>query len=182
MTNAAESDWGELMSLAQKGDAEAYYRLLKTLDPYIRKFCFKKVAYLNIADDVVQESLMAIHKYRHTYDAAKPFKPWLHTIVKSKAIDALRARHRIAENELQNDERLSEIPAAEGGTGQNLDVQDLLKKIPEEFRVPIELMKLQSFTVEDVAAKLNLSPSSVKMRVHRGLKLLKELAEGNIYE
>ncbi len=170
------------MTLAQQGDTQAYNRLLSSLVPYIRNFCIKKVSYLNIAEDVVQESLISLHKYRHTYDGSKPFKPWLHTIVKCKAIDAVRSRHRVISNELQNEDGLSQMSAPEHKVTEGMDVLELLKKIPEEFRTPIELMKLQSLSVDDVATKLQLSPSAVKMRVHRGLKLLKEIAEGNIYE
>lgn len=182
MGSESENDWGKLMTLAQQGDSASYNLLLNELAPYIRRFCNKKVSYLNIAEDVVQEALLALHKYRHTYDGTKPFKPWLHTIVKCKAIDALKSRHKIMANEIQNEDCLTQMLAPDGGVGDVRDVQELLKRIPEDFRKPIEMMKLQSLSVQDIAQKLNLQPSTVKMRVHRGLKLLKEIAEGNIYE
>lgn len=175
-------EWEKLMTQAQLGNGEAYNCLLCDLVKYIRTYCMRKVSYLNIADDVAQEALMAIHKYRHTYDPQKPFLPWLHSIVRHKSIDALRSRHRIMNNELQNEDLLTQMQDSAESTGAERDVHALLQQIPEEFRKPIELMKLQSLSVQDVATRLELNPSTVKMRVHRGLKLLRDLAEGSFNE
>ena len=65
------------MAQAQRGDEEAYVRLLTELADMIKAYLLSRFGPLEILDDCVQEALIAIHKARHTYDPGRPIRPWV---------------------------------------------------------------------------------------------------------
>jgi RNA polymerase sigma-70 factor, ECF subfamily len=177
-----EERWGGLMVQSQNGNAASYNSLLTELTPYIRNFCRHKVRYFDLSDDVVQEALVAIHRFRHTYDPNRPFMPWLHTIVRHKVIDGLRARHRVLQNEVFSNEAVALASSSPPSVANSEELKKMLSALPVDFRRPIEMLKLEELSLEEVAQRLGLSPSAVKMRIHRGFKILKKNAEKEIYE
>src|SRR5438552_15627976 len=87
------------MRAAIGGDASAYNRLLTKLAPAIRSAARRGLgragAAIEEAEDVVQETLLAIHLKRHTWDPSLPLGPWVRAIARNKIIDSLRRRgHR----------------------------------------------------------------------------------------
>ena len=83
-----------LMAAAQRGDADAYGELLNEIGPVLMRFLRAQVRDAQEAEDLYQETLMAIHRARHGYDAARPFEPWL--FAKARHIVAAHAeRHRV---------------------------------------------------------------------------------------
>ena len=76
-------------------DGFAYQQFVKTLSTHLRAFFRKRMTQLpNEVEDMVQETLLAIHKYRHTYRPEQPLTDWVHTIARYKLIDLLRSRSR----------------------------------------------------------------------------------------
>jgi RNA polymerase sigma-70 factor, ECF subfamily len=175
-----EGHWSALMAKAQDGDSHSYNLLLSELAPHIRSFCRQKVGYLDLSDDVVQEALIAIHRFRHTYDPKRPFIPWLNTIVRNKVIDNLRSRHRVMNREILSQESVDSAVAV--AAVQTQDLNKYLGELPPEYREPLRLLKLEEYSVDEVASQLRITSSAVKMRVHRALKILKKKAERDVYE
>ena len=90
-----EVEWAARMHAANSGDAAAYARLLRALLPVLRSLARKAVARGAMeveAEDIVQETLIAIHLKRHTWIETEPLGPWIRAIVRHKLIDALRRR------------------------------------------------------------------------------------------
>ena len=90
----------ELMALGQRGDGEAYAALLRECLPLIRRMARQNGIRPDILDDVVQDTLLTIHRARHTFDPARPFTPWLRAIVQRRGVDVLRRAGRQASREL----------------------------------------------------------------------------------
>src|SRR5471030_2479867 len=89
------------------GQNEAYQTFLKKLSTHLRSFLRKRLARLpDEVEDLVQESLLAVHNQRHTYDAGQPLTAWVHAIAKYKLVDLLRRR---AKRELLTDPLDEEI-------------------------------------------------------------------------
>ena len=86
----ADSDWGVLMAAAQSGDARIYHGLLREVGGWLRRYFARRLPPAMV-DDAVQDTLLAVHEKRHTYDPARPFDPWLAAIARYKWIDRLRA-------------------------------------------------------------------------------------------
>src|ERR1044072_6192811 len=124
-------DWGDLMRAAMNGDAAAYNRLLTTLAPAIRSVARRGLGRAGIAiveaEDVVQETLLAIHLKRHTWDPSLPLGPWVRAIARHKLIDALRRRGR--RSQVPREAVIDSPPADEQRS--NLDRQDAEKLINE---------------------------------------------------
>src|SRR5262245_4317973 len=75
------------------GDAVAYHVFLQELSAHLRAFLRKRLSkWPDDVEDIVQESLLAVHNQRHTYDAGQPLTAWVHAIAKYKLVDVLRRR------------------------------------------------------------------------------------------
>ena len=75
------------------GDAAAYHAFLKELSGFLRAYLRRRLARIpDDVEDLVQETLLAVHNQRHTYDAAQPVTAWVHAIARYKMIDLLRRR------------------------------------------------------------------------------------------
>ena len=133
----------------------------------------------NDVEDLVQESLLAIHNKRHTYDQKQPLGAWVHAIAKYKLVDFLRGRG-IRESLNDSTEDISELFAysdVEVAEAQR-DILKLLDQLPEKQRMPIIHTKLEGLSVEEAARKMGMSESAIKVGVHRGLKKLATLVSG----
>lgn len=163
-----------LMLEALTGDEAAYRALLHALAPHLRAYYARRLAQAADAEDLMQETLIAIHLKRATYDASQPFTAWLYAIARYKLIDHYRRsklRRTLPLDEAGALFAESQSEAAEAAR----DVEQLLAKLPEKRRALIRAAKLEERPVAEIAARSGLSESAVKVGVHRGLKALMRL-------
>ena len=126
------------------------------------------------AEDLVQETLVALHTRRDTYDPAYPLTAWLYAIARYRLIDFLRrAKHR-AHASLDGFDAGAADPDYDASDARR-DVATLLGKLPEKQRTAIRLIKLEEKSVREAAEETGLSESDIKISVHRGLKTLMRL-------
>lgn len=167
------------MRLAQGGDQSAYAELLVRLTSLARRYVRGRVRDAAWVDDAVQETLLTVHRARHTCDTSRPFAPWFYAIVSTRFIDAVRREGRIARRE-QGGENLPE-PAGDGGGHGDLDVERIraaVAALPDRQRDVIEGLKYRDESVRDVAKRLGMSESAVKVTAHRGYKVLRRWLGG----
>src|SRR5258708_32697619 len=81
--------WNAMMLAAQAGDASSYHRLLSEGAAWLRRYYARRLPPAMI-DEAIQDTLIAIHEKRHTYDPSRPFGAWLVAIARYKWMDALR--------------------------------------------------------------------------------------------
>ena len=172
--NTSEDRLKDLLLRGLAGDAPAYHAFLQELSAHLRAFLRKRLAGLpDEMEDLVQESLLAVHNQRHTYDAGQPLTAWVHAIAKYKLIDLLRRR---SGRELLNDpldESIELFSSADTDAAEaRRDLGKLLERLPERQRLPIVHMKLEGLSVTETARATGMSESAVKVGVHRGLKAL----------
>jgi RNA polymerase sigma factor (sigma-70 family) len=171
-----DDQWGRLMEAAQNGNGGAYNRLLKEVQPWLVRYYNRRLP-LHMVDDAAQDTLMAIHQKRHTYEPGRPFRAWLAGIARYKWIDRLRAMGR--QHTVSLDEELFE-PSVEGhesSVTSAILLEELLTKLKPAQVSVIRLVKLQGFSIEDAAAKTGQSESLVKVNIHRGLAKLAALVQ-----
>ena len=164
----------QLMQAALAGDQIAYREFLREAAQRLRGFLRRRLATGSMADleDLVQETLLAVHAKRHTFNPSEPVGPWLFAIARYRMIDAIRRRR--TEGVRVDLDDVPDLPAdadPEEATA-SLDVGRLISTLPRQMRVPIELTKLQGMSVQDAAAQAGMSVSAIKVGVHRGLKRL----------
>ncbi len=168
--------WSALMARAQVGDEQAYHALLGELARVIRRFLLSRFGYYDQVDDCVQECLLAIHAARHTYDSRRDFKPWLFAIVRHKAVDHLRRQRRQRRHTLEavpEDDLAVSSLAMENQVTQGQLIADLAP----DYREAITLTKIVGLSSAEAAARLNISESALKVRVHRALRRLRRMLE-----
>ena len=180
MTPEQERDIAALMRLAQTGDQVAYASLLVLLTSIARQFARSRLGSVAWIDDVVQETLLALHGARHTYDPRRPFAPWFYAIASSRLIDVLRRERRVTSREIPGD--MLREPAQPGPDRESVDVEavrDAVKSLPPRQREVIEALKFKDESVREVAGRLSMSESAVKVTAHRGYQRLKRLLRGD---
>ena len=166
------------MVAAQRGDRASYDTLLHRVAGLVQAFVRKRAGDAAWCDDVVQESLLAVHRARHTYDPARPFVPWLYAIVQNRFIDALRLQRRRFLRELDADAAPARGERAVQERDALLgDVRRAVRELPDNQRRVIELLKFEDLSVREVAARLGITETNVKVTAHRGYRALRRQME-----
>ena len=163
------------------GDARAYHRFLDELAKRLRAFLRRRLYdSQDHVEDIVQETLLAVHNARATYRRDQPVTAWIYAIARYKLMDFLRARMRHdALNDPLEDGDIELEACADDASDARRDVAALLEQLPDKQRLPIQLVKLQGLSVAEAARQTGLSESAVKVGVHRGLKALAARISGS---
>jgi RNA polymerase sigma-70 factor (ECF subfamily) len=173
-----ELELHDLMVRGLAGDAGAHRRLLECLGGLFRTFFRGRMRADDASqiEDLVQETLIAIHTRRDTYDAAQPLRAWVYAIARYKLIDHLR-RKKTTGVAIPVDEVTSLFSSDETNTVDAVhDVTALLDQLPAKQRAAIRLVKLEELSIREAAARTGMSESDVKISIHRGMKKLSALA------
>ena len=161
------------MVAAQNGHGGAYHRLLAEVTTWLTRYFQRRLPPGDV-DDAVQETLLAIHRRRHTYDPHYPFGPWLAAIAKHKWVDQLRSLGRRPKEALPED--LS-VAGHEASVISASVLASLLEELRPAQAQAILLVKVQGYSIEDASGETGLSPSAIKMNIHRGLARLTAFIE-----
>lgn len=155
------------------GDEAAYRQFLQATATHLRAFLRRRLnRWPDEVEDLVQESLLAIHNQRGTYDTSAPLTAWMYAIAKYKLIDWLRRHARHMLNDPLDDENEIFSTADSDAREAQRDLRKVLDLLPEQQRAAIIHTKVDGWSVRETAAALKISEASVKVAVHRGLKAL----------
>jgi RNA polymerase sigma-70 factor (ECF subfamily) len=182
VTDAQEQEYATLFARALNGDAEAYERCLVGLTVELRAYVRSRAGDVPWVDDVVQETLLLVHNARHTYDAQRSFAAWFYAIARNRLIDEFRlaARRRGREVTL---ELLPEPAAVVPDPGERAALEKALALLPQRPRHIVTAIKFNDESVRDIAARMGMTQSAVKVMAHRGYKLLRRLlVEGGFHD
>jgi RNA polymerase sigma-70 factor (ECF subfamily) len=170
-----EKEWAKLMRAGNAGDAAAYRRLLLILTPALRAFAGRGLARAGMsatdAEDVVQETLLALHLKRQTWDEEGPLSPWLFAIARHKLIDALRRRGRRIEVSI--DDFAEILPSRDEGQNPVVaDVKRNLDVLPPGQRIVVRCVAIEGASIDETATRLSMTNGAVRVALHRGLAAL----------
>ena len=127
-SDEADLRWRSAMAAAQAGDATAYHELLKEILPVIRRQVNARLAGDPVAEDVVQNVLISIHRARHTYRPERPFGPWMRAIVRNAVIDSFRERRRQVQREVAVEAPELLVDPDSGGEPESAELSPELAK------------------------------------------------------
>jgi RNA polymerase sigma-70 factor (ECF subfamily) len=170
-----EKEWALLMRAGNAGDADCYRRLLLQLTPVLRAVARRGLASAGMADtdaeDVVQETLLAIHLKRQSWDEDAPLGPWLRAIARHKMIDTLRRRGRRIDLPLDD---FAEVLAGGESEPSTLvaDVDRHLECLPAGQRKVVRAIAVDGAPISEAAARLSMTNGAVRVALHRGLAAL----------
>lgn len=168
------------MMAAQAGDAAAHARLLAKLAGYLRGYFARRLHGADGVEDLVQETLLAVHLKRATYDPKYPFTPWAFAIARYKLVDRFRRTGRRVDLPLDSAADLLASDNPEEGAVRR-DVAKLLAKLPERQQRLMRDVKLHGYSMDEAAARAGVSVTAAKVAVHRSMKrLMREVSDEDL--
>ena len=162
-----------LMLRGLDGDASAWRALLTEMGKHLRAYFTRRLFDGGAdAEDLVQETLIAIHAKRATWDSSQPFTAWAYAVARYKLIDHLRRGGR----------RHHHIPIEDAGAlfadedveegATRADLKRMLSILPERQRKLIEDVKLTGLSVAEAGERHGYSETAAKVAIHRSMKSL----------
>jgi RNA polymerase sigma factor (sigma-70 family) len=178
---ARELEWTRLMHAAIDGDNQAYRTLLVSLTPCLRSLAkrgFERVGLGNSEiEDVVQETLLAIHLKRGTWDRSRSLGPWVSAIARYKLVDSLRRKGRTTDLPIEDVADWLADDAANEGSARH-DADSMLETLKGRDQDIVRSISIDGQPVRDVAQKLGMTEVAVRVSLHRSLKRLAERFRG----
>lgn len=170
-----ESQWAAWMRAANAGDSGAYRRLLEVLAPFLRGLVQRGFTRLGAGvsdvEDVVQETLLALHLKRQSWDESEPFTPWVRAIARNKLIDAMRRRGRRISVPIED--VIDVLPAEpEAESLSPRETERLLSVLNGRQRQVVEAISIEGASIREASARLGISEGAARVALHRGLAAL----------
>jgi RNA polymerase sigma-70 factor, ECF subfamily len=160
-----------LMASYQRGDFAAATVLVRRISPRLHRFFLAKSMSRGDADDLLQETWLRIHKVRHTYRPGEPALPWFYAIARHIRVDHYRKSIRAAAGERELEAMSKGVSSAPHPGGE---LEAWLAPLSEGQREVIAMLKVEGMSLEEVARAMSSSVGSVKQKVHRAYKKLRE--------
>ncbi len=177
-------DLAALMRAAQSGDSLSYARVLKACVPMIAAAARRVGVRPDRVDDVVQDTLITIHRALPTYDPARPFAPWLRAIATRRSIDSLRLHGRHGAREVQDEaaymahaEPGLDAEAAVSRTDDATRLRAAVATLPPLQRQAVELLALSERSLDEAATETGRTKGALKVNLHRALRALRTRVE-----
>ncbi len=145
-----------------------YRELLQRLRPVLRRFFTTKLP-SSAVEDAVQDTLICVHLKRHTYDASRPFEPWLMTIARYRWIERVRVSKRARFVELSD---ATSVFDHHDAVMSRRILHEMLSDLKPAQRHVIRLVRLEGQSIADAARATGQSSALVKTNIHRGLRQL----------
>jgi RNA polymerase sigma-70 factor (ECF subfamily) len=168
----------DLMVRHIEGDSAAFDELYRQLSPKLFGYLLRLTRKHDQAEDLVQITFSKLHRARSSYLVGAPLLPWVFAIARRSFFDLLR-RTKVRPEYLSTDGSTPEPPVQEEGLGSDV-VQALeiaMGRLPTSYAEAIQLTKVTGLSISEAAEVLGTSSSAVKLRVHRGYKLLRKELE-----
>lgn len=168
MSGQDDAELSRLMLASMTGDEKAYAALLGSLAAAIRAYCRRRIAAGTLdAEDIVQETLLAIHMKRHTWDRNAPVMPWVYAIARYKLVDAFRSRGRRIEVDIDDVADLVAAPEADAISPREID--RILETLPAGQKAAVAAISVEGLSIPETAVKLGMAETAVRVALHRGL-------------
>lgn len=171
-----DSSLDDLLRAANRGDQRAYAAFLRAVTPVIRGIARSRGSGLGpeVYEDIVQETLLAIHQKRQTWREDMPVRPWLYAIVRYKVVDAFRARGRRVEVPIEDFAEV--LPAAPGpDPTERSDIERVIGRLDPRAARIVRAIGLEGRSTAETAAEFGMTETAVRVALHRGLKKLARL-------
>lgn len=168
MSGNQEAELARLMRAAIAGDDRAYELFLQRTAGLLRGYCRSRISHGGIdAEDIVQETLLAVHVKRHTWRQESPISPWLYGIARYKLVDAFRRRGRAVEIEIG--ELAETLAVSEPETASAHEVERVLETLPAGQKAVVSSISVEGHSIGETAARLGMKETAVRVALHRGL-------------
>ncbi len=170
MDKAEERSLEQLLVSAIEGDERAYFAFLEAVAKLVRTWLRRKVTHGSLdVEDVVQETLLAIHLKRHTWRSTEPVRPWIFAIANHKLIDAFRRHGRLP---LADSPALEAVEATEPEVLQGWEIDRALQVLTPGQRSVVTAVSIEGSSIQETARDLGMNETAVRVALHRGLSAI----------
>jgi RNA polymerase sigma-70 factor, ECF subfamily len=168
--------WAGLMRAANGGDEAVYARLLAGIAPLLRGQIRRGLTRMGASaadvEDILQETLLAIHLKRHTWKETEAFTPWMRAIARNKLIDNLRRRGRHIDLPIEDFNEILAAPEEEPIHAQLAEADKMLNTIDGRSREVVRAIAIDGLSTKEAASRIGVSEGAVRVALHRGLTAL----------
>jgi RNA polymerase sigma-70 factor, ECF subfamily len=159
-------DTAQDVSAVARGDREAFARVYAAYGRMVRAILLGRVQSADV-DDLLQDVFLTAYTHIHELRDPSAFGGWVAAIARRRAVDHLRQGRR-------HEELPSELPGGDPIEAETLLVLDAVRRLPEAYRETLLMRLVEGMSGQDIADRTGLSPGSVRVNLHRGMKLLRE--------
>ncbi|MBU9711349.1 RNA polymerase sigma factor [Evansella tamaricis] len=162
-----------------KVNEEELTKIIRQVERKLKYVAYKYLKNWTLVEDIIQEVYIKLFINFHSINKNK-MKYWLITTTRNQCLDYLRTKHSkfTVPVECPEDLKKVQIPSAENTMIKNLDRKDLLHKIellPKKYKKIIKLYHLYGLTCREISFLHNISIGTVKTRLYRGRRILRQL-------
>jgi RNA polymerase sigma-70 factor (ECF subfamily) len=179
---AEDPNWQVWLAAAQGGDQAAYAALLRAALPWLRRRARSRWPSASAADieDMVQETLLALHQSRHLYDPARPVEPFIYGILKLRGADVRRrrARHVGRETVLDDVALAVATPAGQEQEAEQAGIMAALSRLNDRDRQILDALKVRQLSLKEAAVETGINIVALKVASFRAMQRLKRALKG----
>jgi RNA polymerase sigma-70 factor, ECF subfamily len=155
-----------LVKAVLDGDREGFGRLYGLYAPLVHGILLARVPRAEV-DDLVQDIFLHAFKKLHTLRDGSAFGPWIAMIARNRAVDFYRRSKETVEI-------TDEMRGSDTHNAKAAEILELIRRLPEAYRETLVLRLVEGMTGPEIAARTGLTAASVRVNLHRGMKLLRE--------
>ena len=154
-----------LVTAVVEGSHEQFARLYDRYAPLVHGILLARVPRTEVAD-LVQDIFLHALKKLHTLRDRNAFGPWIAMIARNRAMDF----HRQSRDTVEVTEDLRTT----NSTGDKArEMLEIIRSLPDAYRETLVLRLVEGMTGPEIATRTGLTPASVRVNLHRGMKLLR---------
>ena len=165
MLQMSQNKFSELLIKAQDGDKRAYSLFLTECSVYLKLKIRKWINRPEVAEELIQEVLIGIHRNLQTYDPNRNAEAWIMGIARFKVIDYLR------KNPHKFQELSGDVTNSEEFTNSTIETLD---ELPENLKEALIMTKVEGLSTREAAVKLGIKENALRTRLSRAMSRLKE--------
>jgi RNA polymerase sigma-70 factor, ECF subfamily len=166
-TDATEkiADEARLIERARAGDREAFGEIYKRFAPLVHGIILVRVP-VDETDDLTQEVFLAAFKNLRSLRDPRAVGAWLATMARRRAAEFYRQSR-------PTEELSEELPQPDCPRAEASEILTAIRALPDAYRETLILRLAEGMTGPEIAAQTGLTPESVRVNLHRGMKLLR---------
>ncbi len=157
-----------LVERARGGDGRAFDELYKLFAPLVHGIVLARVP-VDDVNDIVQEVFMLAHKNLHALRESGAFGAWLSMIARNHSTEF----HRRAKRTEELPEDLSDNENLQATQQEAREILSAIRALPDSYRETLILRLVEGMTGAEIAERCGLKPESVRVNLHRGMKMLR---------
>lgn len=165
---AAKSPEAALVDAVLAGDRDMFGRLYELYAPLVHGVLLARMPRTEV-EDTVQEIFLHALKKLHTLRDANAFGPWIAMIARNRAMDF----HRRSRETVSVDDWTNELRSTDSGTAKAEEILAIIRTLPDAYRETLVLRLVEGMTGPEIATRTGLTAASVRVNLHRGMKLLR---------